>query len=29
MPTPIAHSHEAVCSGVAPRAWVAWKMIAT
>ena len=29
MPMPIAHSQEAVCSGVAPRFWVAWKMIAT
>jgi hypothetical protein len=29
MPRPSAHSHEAVCSGVAPSATVAWKMMAT
>ena len=29
MPRPSAHSHEAVCAGVAPRATVAWKMMAT
>ena len=29
MPRPSAHSHEAVCAGVAPSASAAWKMMAT